>query len=67
VVNKLRCNSEEIALENSDDGVGFDPKQAFIGHLGPRSMRGLTSCLHETLALGTAEDIKTRIRARIHL
>jgi signal transduction histidine kinase len=37
---KLVCDARGIALEDSDDGAGFDPGEDFSGHLGPNSMRG---------------------------
>jgi signal transduction histidine kinase len=35
----LENNGEELKLEISDNGIGFDPKGEFPGHLGLRSMR----------------------------
>jgi signal transduction histidine kinase len=65
VALRLRCDSEWITLEISDDGVGFDPEGDFPGHLGLRSMRERTSLLNGKLVLETAEDKGTRISARI--
>jgi len=67
VLMKLRCDSERITLEISDDSVGFDPEEDFPGHLGLRSMRERTLRLRGTLALETVRGKGTRIRAQIPL
>lgn len=36
---KLETTVEDVRLEISDNGVGFDPQGDYPGHLGLRSMR----------------------------
>jgi PAS domain S-box-containing protein len=61
----LRCNSESIMLEVSDDGVGFDTSGDFPGHLGLRSMRERVLRLRGSLEIESAPDTGTCIRASI--
>lgn len=63
----MECESGEIALEVSDDGIGFDPEGDFRGHLGLRSMRERASKLGGSLEVNSAPGKGTRIRARILL
>ncbi len=51
---KLERGSEDIALEISDDGAGFDPYGDFPGHLGLRSMRERALRLGGTLEVDSA-------------
>ena len=62
---KMECDPARITLELSDDGVGFDMRDDFPGHLGLRSMRERASRLGGTLEVETAPGRGTRIRARI--
>jgi PAS domain S-box-containing protein len=62
---KMQCDPARITLELSDDGVGFDMRDDFPGHLGLRSMRERASRLGGTLEVETAPSRGTRIRARI--
>jgi PAS domain S-box-containing protein len=62
---KMECDPAQITLELSDDGVGFDMRDDFPGHLGLRSMRERASRLGGTLEVETAPGRGTRIRARI--
>jgi signal transduction histidine kinase len=36
---RLEAGEDKITLEVWDDGVGFDPQQEHLGHLGLRSMQ----------------------------
>ena len=49
----MECGLEQITLEISNDGVGFDSKEDFPGHLGLRSMR------ERTLRLGGALEVES--------
>jgi signal transduction histidine kinase len=62
---KMECGSEDITLEISDDGAGFDPAGDFPGHLGLRSMRERALRLGGTLEVDSARGKGTRIRALI--
>jgi PAS domain S-box-containing protein len=62
---RLECGDDGIALEVTDDGVGFDGDGAFPGHLGLRSMRERVEALGGTLDVASAPGRGTRIRARI--
>jgi signal transduction histidine kinase len=54
-----------MALDVSDDGVGFDAQGDFPGHLGLRSMRERAARLGGTLTIASAPGKGTSIRARI--
>jgi PAS domain S-box-containing protein len=64
---KMECHPEQITLDVSDDGVGFDARKDFPGHLGLHSMRERASRLGGTLRVQTASGRGTRIWARIPL
>lgn len=64
---KMECDPERVTLDVSDDGVGFDARNEFPGHLGLRSMRERASRLGGTLRVQTAPGRGTRIWARIPL
>ena len=62
---KMECTREQITLEVSDDGVGFDARGDFPGHLGLRSMRERASRLGGALEVDSSSGKGTRLRARI--
>lgn len=59
------CSPGMLALEVSDDGVGFDLDEDFPGHLGLRSMRERAARLGGTIELESSPGAGTRVRARI--
>lgn len=63
----MGCVAEQITLEISDDGVGFDPRGEFPGHLGLRSMRERAQRVGGTLEVRSAPGTGTRVRAGIPL
>ena len=62
---RMGCGSGGLTLEISDDGVGFDAKGEFPGHLGLRSMREQASRLGGTLEVESASGKGTHICTRI--
>jgi PAS domain S-box-containing protein len=60
---KMRCSSEYITLDISDDGKGFETEGNFPGHLGLRSMRERAERLGGTLAVESTPGKGTKIRA----
>ena len=62
---KMARGSEDITLEISDGGAGFDPEGDFPGHLGLRSMRERALRLGGTLEVDSVPGKGTRIRALI--
>lgn len=60
---KMQCDHRWVTLEISDDGVGFDAKGEFPGHLGLRAMHERASRLDGTLKVETAPDKGTQICA----
>ena len=65
VLLKMQSDFEQMTLEISDDGIGFDAKGEFPGHLGLRSMRERASRLDGMLKVETAPDKGTRICTRL--
>ena len=61
----MSCSSGRISLEITDDGVGFDAKGEFPGHLGLRSMSERAERLGGTLEVKAAPGSGTRIHACI--
>ncbi len=61
---RLYRSHESIALEVTDDGVGFDPTIAFPGHLGLRSMHERAASLRGTLEIHSAPGAGTCVRAQ---
>jgi len=57
----LQGVAQGYCLEITDDGLGFDPVQAFPGHFGLKSMRERTSALHGTFDLHSAPGQGTKI------
>jgi GAF domain-containing protein/two-component sensor histidine kinase/HAMP domain-containing protein len=64
---RLETNGDGVALEIGDDGVGFDPRGEFPGHLGLRSMRERAEKAGGTFAAESAPGQGTRIRVRFPL
>ena len=62
---KMGADFDRVTLEISDDGIGFDAKGEFPGHLGLRSMRERASRLGGMLKVETAPDKGTRICTRM--
>ena len=62
---KMGCGSGRVILDISDDGVGFDAKGEFPGHLGLRSMRERATQLGGALKVQSALSKGTRICTRI--
>jgi signal transduction histidine kinase len=58
-------DSSGITLEICDDGVGFEVKGEYPGHLGLRSMHERASRLGGTLEVQSAPNKGTRICTRI--
>ena len=62
---KMRADRRFVTLKICDNGVGFDAKGEFPGHLGLRSMRERASRLGGTLEVEAIVDRGTQICARI--
>jgi signal transduction histidine kinase len=62
---RMRCSPENVTLDVSDDGIGFEPEGDFPGHLGLHSMRERTERLGGTLAVESVLGKGTQIRAWI--
>jgi PAS domain S-box-containing protein len=62
---RMGCGPGGLTLDITDDGVGFDAKGEFPGHLGLRSMRERASRLGGTLEIASAPEEGTHIRTRI--
>ena len=62
---KLEELPEEFTLGISDDGVGFDARNDFPGHLGLKSMRERATRLGGTLEVASEPGHGVRILARV--
>jgi PAS domain S-box-containing protein len=62
---KMECDPGRLNLEVSDDGLGFDAKGDFPGHLGLQSMHERASRLGGMLKVESALDEGTIVHARI--
>ena len=60
---RLACDPESLRLEIADDGIGFDPRGSFPGHLGLRSMRERIARVNGTLSIESAPGAGTRLLA----
>jgi signal transduction histidine kinase len=61
----MQCSPEHITLDISDDGIGFDARGEFPGHLGLRSMRERAGRLGGTLEIDSAPGVGTRVHTSI--
>lgn len=59
----LAHRADYLVLEVRDDGVGFDPDQDFVGHLGLHSMRERMAALGGTTDVASTLGVGTCIRA----
>jgi signal transduction histidine kinase len=64
---RLCHQPDNLALEVSDDGVGFDPAKSFPGHLGLDSMRERVARLRGILEIQSAPGKGTCVRAEFPL
>jgi nitrate/nitrite-specific signal transduction histidine kinase len=62
---KIQTTLFSILLEIADNGIGFDPEQAFPGHLGLKSMRERVQRLKGDFDIKSAPGQGTRINVRI--
>jgi PAS domain S-box-containing protein len=62
---RMVSDTEQITLAISDDGIGFDAKGKFPGHLGLRSMRERASYIGGTVKVKTVPNKGTLICARL--
>lgn len=62
---RLERGTDESVLEVADDGVGFDPRGSYPGHLGLTSMRERSAAVGGTLDIESAPGNGTRVRVRV--
>lgn len=62
---RLTCTDDEIVLQVTDDGAGFDPAADYPGHLGLRSMRERAAALGGTLEIVSAVGQGSRVCVRV--
>jgi signal transduction histidine kinase len=62
---KMECTPEQITLEITDDGAGFEARDDFPGHLGLRSMRERALHLGGVLEVDSSPGKGTYVCARI--
>jgi signal transduction histidine kinase len=67
VTIKMVCEGGRVALEVSDDGIGFDTSGEFPGHLGLRSMRERAQRLGGTLTIVSSPGAGTAVHAHFPL
>jgi signal transduction histidine kinase len=61
----LECNPAWMQIEVSGDGVGFDARGDFPGHLGLRSMRERAARSGGVFEAESVPGVGTRVRAGI--
>lgn len=61
----LRSVDDGLVLEVSDDGVGFDPTQAYPGHLGLTSMTERAKAAGGELTIDSSAQGGTRVTLRL--
>ena len=61
----MECTPEQITLEITDDGAGFEARGDFPGHLGLRSMRERALHLGGVLEVVSSPGKGTYVCARI--
>jgi signal transduction histidine kinase len=64
---QLQCESGRLGMHIRDNGIGFDPNQAFPGHLGLRSMRERITRLNGDLTIQSQPGQGTHIQVSIVL
>jgi len=62
---RLKRETDRLALEICDNGVGFDALAVFPGHLGLRSMRERATSVGGNLEIISAPGCGTQIRVTI--
>jgi signal transduction histidine kinase len=62
---ELTCSEPFIDMLIKDDGQGFDPRQAFPGHLGLRSMSERATRLGGSVDIDSAPGEGTRVRVKL--
>ena len=62
---RLEVHQDSVVLEIADDGVGFEPRRSFPGHLGLRSMRERATGAGGSLEVDSAGDHGTRVVVRV--
>ncbi len=62
---ELSCSEHFVELVVKDDGSGFDPTQAFPGHLGLRSMSERADRLGGSLVIDSAPGAGTCIQVKL--
>ncbi len=65
VAVRLAAVGAGVELEVRDDGAGFNPGDAFPGHLGLHSMRERAAAAGGTVAITSAPGRGTRLLARL--
>ena len=58
---RLEAPRSTVVREIADDGVGFDPKERFPGHMGLRSMRERALAVGGSLEVASSHGQGTRI------
>jgi signal transduction histidine kinase len=62
---RVEAQREQIVVEISDDGRGFDPSNGHPGHFGLESMRSRTAEIDGRIAIASAPGHGTRVRIRV--
>jgi signal transduction histidine kinase len=62
---RLEAANGHMALEVTDDGIGFDTTVRYPGHLGLQSMRERVERLNGTINLKSAPGAGTRVRVEL--
>ncbi len=64
---RLAYEGDQLLMEVSDNGIGFEVGSVFHGHLGLRSMRERAARLRGSLEISSAPNCGTHVRVRVPL
>jgi signal transduction histidine kinase len=62
---RVEARGDQVIVEITDDGCGFDPGNGHPGHFGLESMRTRTDEIGGRLAIASAPGHGTRVRVRV--
>jgi signal transduction histidine kinase len=62
---RVEASGQQVVVEISDDGCGFDPAEGHPGHFGLESMRSRAAEIGGQIAIASVPGRGTRVRVRV--